>query len=69
MKDESRSDKIAAILPAANLLIYQLPTMYSLNEMADDPETFRMAVLNAQAFRPLYAKIKFSKSRIRFKPL
>jgi hypothetical protein len=32
--------------------------MYSLNEMADDPETFRRAVLNAQAFRPLYAKIK-----------
>jgi hypothetical protein len=32
--------------------------MYSLNEIADDPETFRKAVLNAQAFHPLYAKIK-----------
>jgi MoaA/NifB/PqqE/SkfB family radical SAM enzyme len=32
--------------------------MYSLDEITDDPETFRKAVLNAQAFRPLYAKIK-----------
>jgi MoaA/NifB/PqqE/SkfB family radical SAM enzyme len=32
--------------------------MYSLDQIADDPETFRKAVLNAQAFRPLYAKIK-----------
>ncbi len=32
--------------------------MYSLNEIADDPETFRNAVLNARPFRPLYAKIK-----------
>ena len=32
--------------------------MYSLNEIADDPEAFRKSVLNAQPFRPLYAKIK-----------
>lgn len=32
--------------------------MYSLNEISDDPETFRKTVLNAQPFRPLYAKIK-----------
>jgi MoaA/NifB/PqqE/SkfB family radical SAM enzyme len=32
--------------------------MYSLNKISDDPETFRKAVLNAQPFRPLYAKIK-----------
>ena len=32
--------------------------MYSLNEIAENKEDFREAVLNARAFRPLYAKIK-----------
>jgi MoaA/NifB/PqqE/SkfB family radical SAM enzyme len=32
--------------------------MYSLDEITNDPETFRNAVLNARPFRPLYAKIK-----------
>lgn len=32
--------------------------MYKLNEITDQPEAFRKTVLNAQPFRPLYAKIK-----------
>ena len=32
--------------------------MYSLNEISENKEDFREAVLNARPFRPLYAKIK-----------